>query len=173
MIDPLYLGGGNFSFLIHFWKVLVLKIGQSESAPTNAPMWKDGALMGASFSSLLVPRLTKVVNSSWPFFFLSLAHVGIFFLTLSPHAHLGLTYLPTFKLLAYAPWPPPSSTYYLLAHLLKHLFTYSPICLPSHQPTYLCTYALNLHQGNHNASRWRYYNIPCRLFHSPSYPLLY
>jgi len=38
--------------------------GQSEPTPTSAPMWMDGALMGAPFSSLLIPRLTKVVNSS-------------------------------------------------------------------------------------------------------------
>ncbi len=38
--------------------------GQSEPAPTCAPMWMDGALMGAPFSSLRVPELTKVVNSS-------------------------------------------------------------------------------------------------------------
>jgi hypothetical protein len=38
--------------------------GQSELAPTNAPMWVDGALMGAHFSSLSVLGLTKVVNSS-------------------------------------------------------------------------------------------------------------
>jgi hypothetical protein len=60
-----------------------------------------------------------------------------FRLTLSPHAHLGFTYLPTFKLLAYAPWPPPSSTYYLLAHLLTiylptHPFAYLPINLPTY-----------------------------------------
>jgi len=38
--------------------------GQSEPASTSAPMWMDGALMGAPFSSLPVPGLTKVANSS-------------------------------------------------------------------------------------------------------------
>jgi hypothetical protein len=32
--------------------------------PPCAPMWMDGALMGVPFSSLPVPGLTKVVNSS-------------------------------------------------------------------------------------------------------------
>jgi hypothetical protein len=40
----------------------VLGFGQSEPAPTSAPMWMDGALMGAPFSSL--PGLAKVANSS-------------------------------------------------------------------------------------------------------------
>jgi len=38
--------------------------GQSEPTPTGAPMWMDGALMGAAFSSLPILRLTKMVNSS-------------------------------------------------------------------------------------------------------------
>ncbi len=39
--------------------------GQNEPAPpTSAPMWMDDALMGAPFSSLPVPGLTKVANSS-------------------------------------------------------------------------------------------------------------
>lgn len=38
--------------------------GQTEPAPTCAPMWMDGALLGAAFSSLPVPELTKVMNSS-------------------------------------------------------------------------------------------------------------
>jgi len=38
--------------------------GQREPAPTCAPTWMDGALMGVPFSSLLVPELTNVVNSS-------------------------------------------------------------------------------------------------------------
>ncbi len=45
-----------------------VKMGQSEPAPTSAPMWMDGwmdgALMSVPFSSLLVPGLTKVANSS-------------------------------------------------------------------------------------------------------------
>jgi hypothetical protein len=100
-----------------------------------------------------------VVNSSCPIFFpffdpRVFFFGNIFFLT--PHACPNLTYLPRFKLFAYAPFSPPSPTY-------------SPICLPSHQPTYLCTYALNHHKGNDGAGWWRYYNIPSRLFHSPSY----
>jgi len=38
--------------------------GHNEPTPTSAPMWMDGALMGAPFSSLPILRLTKVVNSS-------------------------------------------------------------------------------------------------------------
>jgi len=48
---------------------------------------------------------------------------------------------------------------------LPHLPTHPLICLPTHQPTYLCTYALNLHQGNDDIGWWGYCNIPCRLFH--------
>jgi hypothetical protein len=77
-------------------------------APTSAPTWMDGALMGGPFSSLPVPGLTKVANSSWPFFLvLSSAQVGFFLGTFfsSPptHACPCLTHLPTFRLLAYAP----------------------------------------------------------------------
>jgi len=41
-----------------------VKMGQSEPAPASAPMWMDGALMSAPFSSFLVPGLTEVANSS-------------------------------------------------------------------------------------------------------------
>jgi len=51
-----------------------------------------------------------------------------------------------------------------LPHLPTHLSTYPPIYLPSHQPTFLSTYTLNLHQGNDDASRGRYCNILSRLF---------
>ncbi len=44
--------------------LVILETGQSDPAPTSAPMWMDGALMGAPFSSLPVPGLTKVMNSS-------------------------------------------------------------------------------------------------------------
>jgi hypothetical protein len=72
---------------------------------TSAPMWMDGASMGGPFSSLPVPGLTKAANS-------------------------GLTHLPTFRLPAYAPWPPPSTTYlpaHPFAYLLINLCTYVPM----------------------------------------------
>jgi hypothetical protein len=65
---------------------------------------------------------------------------------LTKAANSGLTHLPTFSLPAHAPWPPPSTTY---------LPTRPPIFLLTHQPIYLCTYALNLHQGNDNTSLLR------------------
>jgi hypothetical protein len=111
-----------------------------------------------------------VVNSSWPFFFLSSTQVGFFLETFfsSPPtlAHVSRTYL----YLDYLPMhlgllsPPPT---YLFAHLPTHLSTYPPICLPSHQPTYLCTYtlSLSLHQGNEDVGQWRYCNIPSNLLH--------
>jgi len=60
-------------------------------------------------------------------------------------AHVSLTYLPTFRLLAHAP-------------SLPHLPTHPPICLLAHQPTYLCIYALNLHQGNEGVA---IYQVGC------------
>ncbi len=60
-------------------------------------------------------------------------------LTKAPNS--GLTHLPTFRLPVYA-GPPPSTTY------LPNLPTCPPIFLLTHQPIYLCTYTLNLHQGN-------------------------
>jgi hypothetical protein len=124
----------------------------------------DGALMGTPFSSLPVPGLTKVTNSSWPCFFPPFLSPGRFFFgelffVPHPHTHPGLTYLPTFRLCTLA-----SS----LPHLPTYLPTYPPIYLPSHQPIYLCTYILNLQQGNSDASQWRYCNIPSRLLRSPS-----
>jgi hypothetical protein len=114
------------------------------------------------FSSLPVPGLTQVVNSSWPFLFPFLSSgwfpFGTFFF-LSPHARPGLTYLPMHPGLL----PPP------LTHLPTHLPTYSSIWLHTHQPTYLCTYALNLHQGNDDTSLWGYCNILDRLLCCPSY----
>jgi hypothetical protein len=84
----------------------------------------DGVLMSAPFSSLPVPGLRWRTQVDI-FFFLSSAQVGfflgnVFFLT--PHACPGLTYLLTFRLLAYAPWPPPSPT------------TYLPMCLHTKSP---------------------------------------
>jgi hypothetical protein len=87
-----------------------------------------------------------LANSSWLFFpFLSPGWFSFlgnsFFLTL--HTRPGLTYLPTFSLLAYAAWPPPSPTYlptYLPTHppiyLLTHPFAYLPINLPTYVPTH-------------------------------------
>jgi len=111
---------------------------------------QGGELKLTFFSSFAQPRLIFF----WELFFSSTptpAQVSPTSLHLDYlHMHLGL--LP----------PPPT-------YLPTHLFTYSPICLPSNQPTYLCTYTLNLHQGNDDACRWRYCNIPGRLLHSPSY----
>jgi len=40
------------------YKKTVPGTGQSEPAPTSAPTWMDGALIGFSFLSLCHPRLT-------------------------------------------------------------------------------------------------------------------
>jgi hypothetical protein len=146
----------------------------NQHPPVHQRGWMDGALMGAPFSSLPVPGLTKVANSS--LFFLSLAQVGVFLGTFFPHPPTPAQVSPTCLHLDYLPMhlgflPPPPT--YLHAHLPTHLSTYSPICLPSHQPTYLCTYALNLHQGNDNVGWWRYCNISSRLLRSPSYLPIY
>jgi len=133
---------GFFFRLMCWFTDCCVKMGQSEPAPTSAPMRMDGVLMGAPFSSLSVPGLTKVANSSWPYFFpflkLRLVFVLGFFFSVAPHACPGPTYLPTFRLLHMHSGllPPP---------------TYPPIYLPSHQPIYLCNYALNLHRGNDDA----------------------
>jgi hypothetical protein len=55
------------------------KVTQSEPAPTSAPMWMDGALMGVSFSSLPVPGITKCGELRLTLFFvLSSAQVDLF-----------------------------------------------------------------------------------------------
>ncbi len=128
--------------------VVLPPFGLSELAPTNVDVW---ALMGAPFSSLPIPSLTKVANLGRPFFPLSSTQVGFFlgnFFFLNPHAHLGLIYLPTFRLPTYltylftfrlrnyAPWPPPPLPTYLLAHPA----TYVPTYLPTFPSTYLLTY---------------------------------
>ncbi len=41
----------------------VVPKGQREPAPTSAPFWMDGALMGFRFSSPPVPVLTSLVNT--------------------------------------------------------------------------------------------------------------
>ncbi len=112
---------------------------QSELAPTSAPMWMDGALMSAPFSSVPVPELTKVTISSRPFFFLlSSAQVGFFLGTfvfqpptaaqVSP-AYLHLDYLS----LRLSLLPPPPT--YLLAHLPTHLPTFPSTYLPMYLHT--------------------------------------
>jgi hypothetical protein len=131
--DKLSLALSSFSaappVLLHIFSLLLpgtlLKWCESEPAPTGAPKWMDGALMGAPFSSLPVPGLTKVVNSSWPPFFSSPP--------CWPRSHLPtylhLDYLATHPgLLA----PPPT---YLLVHLPTHLPTYPSTYLSM----YLCT----------------------------------
>jgi hypothetical protein len=124
--------------------------------PTSAPMWMDDVLMGAPFSSLPVPGLTKVANSSWPFFLaLSSAQVKFFFLGnfFFPHPpHVPKSHLPTYSPtyppaylpahLNYLPMhlgllsPPPTHhpSSYLPAHLHTHLSTYVPINLFSYAP---------------------------------------
>jgi hypothetical protein len=143
---------------VRFWvfstHVLVrcfVKLSQSEPAPTSAPMWMDGAFMGVPFSSLPVPGANRGGELKLTFFPLSSASVGFSFLRtfffFTPHGRPGLTYLPTFRLLPMhsriLPPPPTHPSIYLP----------TPIYLPSHQPIYLCTYALNLHQGNDDAGR--------------------
>jgi hypothetical protein len=67
------------------------------------------------------------------FFFPSSAQVGLFFLqTFFPHPPCPPTsHLPTYRLLAYVPWPPPSPTY-LPTCPLTHPSPY----LPNNRPTY-------------------------------------
>jgi hypothetical protein len=55
--------------------------------------------------------------------------LGNLFFFFTPHAQPGLTYLPTFRLPAYAPWPPPSPTY-----LLTHSSTYLPMYIHTISP---------------------------------------
>jgi hypothetical protein len=128
-------------------------LGQREPAPTNAPMWMDGAMMGAPFSSLLVLGLTKVVNSNCPIFSFPQPKVfflGTFFSSPPTFAQVSPTYLHLDYLPMHLGLFLPRPTY-LSIDLLTHLSTYPPICLPFHQPTYLCTYTLNHHQGNDGA----------------------
>jgi hypothetical protein len=118
-------------------------------------MWMDGALMGCTFFVPPCPwanpggELKLTFSFPFPHLISGWFLFGFFFLT--PHARLGFTYLPAFRLPTYAPWI-ATSPIYLPAHLSTHLPTYSSICLHTHQPTYLCTYALNFHQGNDDTS---------------------
>ncbi len=98
---------------------------------------------------------TPFLNPGWFSFF------GNFFFPSPPMpasapmpAQVSPTSLPTFRLLPthLGLLPPPPTT---------HPSTYLPINL--------CTYALNLHQGNDNVGWWRYCNKPGRLLRSPSY----
>jgi len=93
----------------------------------------DDAPMGVPFSSLPVPELNQGGELKSTFLFLSSVQVGFilgtfFFPQPHPPTHPGLTYLSTFRLLAYAPWPPPSA---------PPPRPYPPICLHSHLCTYL------------------------------------
>jgi hypothetical protein len=134
------------------WSSILGFKGHTEPAPTSAPMWMDGALMGVPFSSLSVPGLTRVANSGWwPY-----SYFWEHFFFLIPQ--VPPTYLPTFRLPPYAPWPTLSPTY-----LLTYLPTYPIICLS----TYLCAYTLNFHQGNDHANQWGYCHIPSRLLRCP------
>jgi hypothetical protein len=97
--------------------------------------------------SFLQPRLVFFLN---------------FFFFLTPHAHPGLTYLPTFRLLPMHPGllPPPP--------------TLPSIYLPTHLPTFPSTYLPSyLHTKSPPRYWWcksiRYCNILGRLFHFPSY----
>jgi hypothetical protein len=110
--------------------------GQSEPAPTSAPMWMDGALMGAPFSSLPVPGLTKVANSSLPYSFSfpqpRFVFLGELFFFLTPHACPGLTYLHLDYLPMHPgllPPPPTHPSIYLPTHLPTFPSTYIPTCL--------------------------------------------
>ncbi len=67
--------------------------------------------------------------------------LGTFF-SLSPHTCPGLTYLPTFRLLAYVPWHPPSPTYLPTCpptHPSIYLPTHLPTFPSNYLPMYLCT----------------------------------
>jgi hypothetical protein len=127
-------------------------------------MWMDGAFMGAHFLSFLVLGLTKVVKFKLTLFFpfLNLGWFyfqGFFFLQPPMFAQVSPTYLPL--------------NYYLciLASSFPHLSTYVPtypsIYLPTHPSTYVPMYLCT--KSPPSQWWWMYYNIPCRLLHSPSY----
>jgi hypothetical protein len=133
------VGGGENAALkglsdpVGLWDVLVrccVKMGQSEPAPTSAPMWMDGALMSAPFSSLLIPGLTKVANSSWPFssfpqprlvFFLEL-----FFSSPLTPAQVSPTYLPLNYYLCTLASSLPHLPTFPSTYLFMYLHTKSP-----------------------------------------------
>jgi hypothetical protein len=126
-------------------------------------MWMDGALMGAPFSSLPVPGLTKVANSSCIIFFPFLSPGWFSF---GEHFFPHPPRLPRSHLPAYIQTTCLCTLVSSLPHLPTYLPTYSPIYLPTHPSTYLCTYALNHHQGNQGIA---IYQVDCFTL-LPTYP---
>jgi hypothetical protein len=129
---------------------------------TNVDRW---CIDGCTFFVPPYPYTNQDGELKLILIFLYLAHVGFFggtFFYLTPHTYLGLAYLPTFKLLAYAPWFPPSPTYLLVCPSTHHLptfpITYLPMCLHTKSPP-----------RQWRSCWWKYCNIPSRLLHSPSY----
>ncbi len=93
---------------------------------TNVDGWCTD---GCTFFVPPCPCLTKVTNSSWPFFFLSWALVGFFWELFFSSPHTPAQASPTYLHLDYLPMhpgllPPPPT--YLHAHLPTHLSTYTP-----------------------------------------------
>jgi hypothetical protein len=98
-------------------KCFLIKLGQSEPAPTSAPTWMDGALIGFSFLSLCHPRLTfsclpflsPDLSFSLQLYFLPAPHpvsVSFNFETFPTHPPTHLTTdLPTNTLSRYLPNP--------------------------------------------------------------------
>jgi hypothetical protein len=112
--------------------VVDVKKGQSEPAPTSAPTWMDGALIGFSFLSLCHPRFTffclPFLSPDLSFFFATLFYPRplprFFFLLLKLFSSTHL--LP--------PPPPPLSATNLLTYIFELKVdsspsTYSPINL--------------------------------------------
>ncbi len=94
--------------------------GQSESAPTSAPTWMDGALIGFSFLSLCHPGLTVFVC---PFS----ALISVFFATLFSSRPLPSFFSPWSQYFfwgtLFSPRPPPS------------FFSFCFETFPAHPPT--------------------------------------
>ncbi len=111
-------------------KCFLIKLGQSEPAPTSAPTWMDGALIGFSFLSLCHPRFTFFLCPSSALFLspdLSFS-LQLYFLP----APFPVFFFPLISVFFY--WnfifSPPHTRFLLL---LKHFPPTTPTVL--HQPT--------------------------------------
>ncbi len=96
-------------------------------------------LLVVEYKSLGTRHLHLVMNKT------HLYEFRVFFLT--PDTCVSFTYLPTFRLLVYAPRFPPSPTYllthtstYLPIHISTYLLTHTSTYLPIHTSTYLLIY---------------------------------
>jgi len=112
---------------------LTLTCGQSEPAPTSAPLWMDGALIGFSFLSLCHPMLT-------------------FFLC--PFSALISPDLSFFSGTSFSPRPPPS---FFIFFLLK---LFPPTYYPPLSPTNLFAYIFKL-KVDSSPSTYSPINLKC------------